>query len=168
MLSVRRSEHVELPDKSAVHIFESVTLVHDDVLPVESLQSRTIAAYDLVRRDNDRNALARLASEMLAHQFGTLVFASVVHEDGNFGRPLLKFGHPVGEGTQGHDDQMRSPSVLVPQVCHERDDLYRFSETHFVGEDSVEAILPESYKPLEAINLVVAKDTPGEAFRLKL
>ena len=67
---------------------------------------------------------------------------------------MLEFVHPVGERRLGHEDHVRP--VDVPEVLHvaeERDGLQRFAKTHFVGQNSVDAVLVEGDHPVEAADL---------------
>ena len=56
--------------------------------------------------------------------------------------PSSEFESPIGHGTERDDDKERTRSLfLFHQECNERDCLNRFSETHFVCEDTVEMIV---------------------------
>lgn len=52
----------------------------------------------------------------------------MVHDDGDGGGPFLEFVHPVGQGTQRSDDEMRA-EILFPlsKQCDERYRLDSFA-----------------------------------------
>ena len=77
------------------------------------------------------------------------------HKHGQARGPALQLQHPVGNGGQRHDNQIRAKIPLgLHQVGQQRDGLDGFTQPHLVGKDAIQLVVVERNKPFQPLQLV--------------
>mmetsp|Transcript_3100 Transcript_3100/g.7589 ORF Transcript_3100/g.7589 Transcript_3100/m.7589 type:complete len:224 (-) Transcript_3100:1642-2313(-) len=136
-----------------VLVLEPVSLVDDDVLPVEGLQGLLVPHDHVVVGEQD---VEGLGSHALLPQGLALPGCPVVKNQICVGEPLGHLVGPVRKNGFRANDQVRAEvALLLHQVCEQGHGLDRLPEAHFVGEDAVEAIHVKGNHPLQALQLVL-------------
>jgi hypothetical protein len=92
---------------------------NNDEFPLDSGQGSTVFYDHLITRADHRKSFCRLAPLVevweefrLAKAF-SLLGVAMVHEDWDGGSPFLEFRNPIGQGTEGRNDNMRAQVVLL-------------------------------------------------------
>mmetsp|Transcript_13968 Transcript_13968/g.34953 ORF Transcript_13968/g.34953 Transcript_13968/m.34953 type:complete len:377 (+) Transcript_13968:1858-2988(+) len=140
--------------KQAVFVLDAVRLVDDEVSPVELLEQVLLLDDHLERGDADVKLSGHHEVVLLVLTF---LCVAVELDGSKHGAPPSHLVHPVAESGLGYDDEVwsRNSAVLV-QVSEQGDGLQCLSETHLVGEDSVDAVVVQVNHPVESLELVLA------------
>lgn len=80
----------------------------------------------------------------------------MIHNHGQIRRPSFEFIDPILHRTQRSQNQKRTICTLLAKKGEERNQLNRFPQPHFIGQNSVEPDLVQAGEPCESLELVIA------------
>lgn len=135
-------------------VLDVLGLIEDHVLPLFPAQDVDILGGKVVRGDADMERVLFAPSKTLLFP---LLLTTIVAEDLEGRSPALELALPVEDDTGGHNNEMRTPDlVLTSEVGKKGDGHDGLAETHLVSQDAVEFGVVHGGEPLESDLLVLA------------
>eukprot|EP01136_Pigoraptor_vietnamica_P043776 Opistho-1_new@19633 len=137
---------------------DCLRLVEDHVLPADALKILLVRDHQLIARDQDvEGGVARVELFLVPvlAKYLALAYVAPVRQHLESRGELLKLLLPVVQRRRRRHDKEGTPDVhRLGNVREEADALDRLPEAHFVGEDSVDALLVEAHEPAHPLQLV--------------